>query len=100
MRIEVRIFPPRKAQTERGGVRDSDPPRWYPVIDFRQRNDCPECLNFCLFGVYSVHAAGPVGEEQPDACRPGCRKRPDRKNSALVNDLGGAVQWQSAGTNG
>lgn len=47
-------------------------PRWYPVIDFQECNDCLECLNFCLFGVYSVDAAGRPWVEQPDACRPGC----------------------------
>lgn len=47
-------------------------PRWYPVIDFHECNDCLECLNFCLFGVYSVDAAGRPRVEQPDACRPGC----------------------------
>ncbi len=47
-------------------------PRWYPVLDFHECNDCLECLNFCLFGVYSVDSAGRPWVEQPDACRPGC----------------------------
>ncbi len=47
-------------------------PRWYPVIDFHLCTDCMECLNFCLFGVYGVDAAGRPWVEQPDACRPGC----------------------------
>lgn len=46
--------------------------RWYPVIDFDQCNDCLECLNFCLFGVYSVDGASRPWVEHPEACRPGC----------------------------
>ena len=46
--------------------------RWYPVIDLERCTDCKECLNFCLFGVYSLDAAGGTMVEQPDACRPGC----------------------------
>jgi hypothetical protein len=47
-------------------------PRWYPVLDRDRCNDCKECLNFCLFGVYSLDARGSILVEQPDACRPGC----------------------------
>lgn len=47
-------------------------PRWYPVVDFDRCNNCLECLNFCLFGVYGLDAAGAITVEQPDACRPGC----------------------------
>ncbi len=46
--------------------------RWYPVIDLERCTDCKECLNFCLFGVFSLDAAGETMVEQPDACRPGC----------------------------
>jgi hypothetical protein len=51
---------------------ESTRPRWYPVVDFDRCNDCLECLNFCLFGVYGLDAAGAITVEQPDACRPGC----------------------------
>lgn len=47
-------------------------PRWYPVVDFSRCTNCLECLNFCLFGVYSVDTAQGILIEQPDACRPGC----------------------------
>jgi len=47
-------------------------PRWYPVVDFSRCTNCLECLNFCLFGVYSVDTANAILIEQPDACRPGC----------------------------
>lgn len=46
--------------------------RWYPVIDRQRCSGCLECLNFCLFGVYGVDAAGGLLIEQPDACRAGC----------------------------
>jgi NAD-dependent dihydropyrimidine dehydrogenase PreA subunit len=46
--------------------------RWYPVIDFSRCTNCLECLDFCLFGVYSVDEAGQVFVELPDQCRKGC----------------------------
>lgn len=47
-------------------------PRWYPVVDASRCVNCLECLNFCLFGVYSTDTAGRLFVETPDACRPGC----------------------------
>jgi NAD-dependent dihydropyrimidine dehydrogenase PreA subunit len=46
--------------------------RWYPVIDYRRCENCLECLNFCLFGVFGLDEAGRIFVEQPDACRDGC----------------------------
>jgi NAD-dependent dihydropyrimidine dehydrogenase PreA subunit len=46
--------------------------RWYPVVDFSRCTNCLECLNFCLFGVYSLDPRQAILVEQPDACRPGC----------------------------
>jgi NAD-dependent dihydropyrimidine dehydrogenase PreA subunit len=46
--------------------------RWYPVIDFDRCTNCLECLNFCLFGVYSLDDRDAILVEQPDACRNGC----------------------------
>ncbi|MEE8452139.1 MAG: ferredoxin family protein, partial [Thermoguttaceae bacterium] len=46
--------------------------RWYPVIDYGRCQNCLECLNFCLFGVYGVDASDRILVEQPDACRAGC----------------------------
>lgn len=46
--------------------------RWYPVIDYGRCENCLECLNFCLFGVFGLDAENRVIAEQPDACRPGC----------------------------
>ncbi|MCS7166479.1 MAG: ferredoxin family protein [Gemmatales bacterium] len=46
--------------------------RWYPVIDYSRCTNCLECLNFCLFGVYSVTADGLIYVNQQDECRKGC----------------------------
>ncbi len=46
--------------------------RWYPVIDFDRCNNCLECLNFCLFGVYGLDEENSILLELPDACRAGC----------------------------
>jgi NAD-dependent dihydropyrimidine dehydrogenase PreA subunit len=58
-----------------GHVKVVDEPtrqRWYPVIDYGRCENCLECLNFCLFGVFGLDAENRVVAEQPDACRPGC----------------------------
>ena len=54
------------------GVEEATQPRWYPVVDYERCNHCLECLNFCLFGVFSVDTSGGLIVEQPDACRDGC----------------------------
>lgn len=46
--------------------------RWYPVIDYDRCQNCMECLNFCLFGVFGIDDSEQILVEQPDACRPGC----------------------------
>lgn len=46
--------------------------RWYPVIDYSRCTNCLECLNFCLFGVYSVTEDGLIYVEHQDECRKGC----------------------------
>lgn len=46
--------------------------RWYPVIDYGRCNQCMECLDFCLFGVYDVDDDGHVVVESPDNCKKGC----------------------------
>lgn len=47
-------------------------PRWYPVIDYERCVSCKQCLDFCLFGVYSLDAEGQVRATSPDNCKPGC----------------------------
>lgn len=46
--------------------------RWYPVIDDGRCENCLECLNFCLFGVFGLDERERLFVEQPDACRDGC----------------------------
>lgn len=46
--------------------------RWYPVLDVSLCRNCRNCLQFCLFGVYSLDEAGHVAATQPDRCKPGC----------------------------
>jgi len=53
-------------------VQETATSRWYPVIDFERCTNCLECLNFCLFGVFSVDESELLLIEQPDACRNGC----------------------------
>ena len=47
-------------------------PRWYPVVDRERCTSCCECLNFCLFGVYSLEGDEQLAVDQPNMCRPGC----------------------------
>ena len=46
--------------------------RWYPVLDQERCQGCGHCLQYCLFGVYELDAAGRVVVAQPDRCKPGC----------------------------
>ena len=46
--------------------------RWYPVVDYGRCQNCGECAEFCLFGVYGKRADGTVIAENPEACKPGC----------------------------
>jgi len=47
-------------------------PRWYPVIDYDQCTNCMECMDFCLFGVYSVDHAATLRVAAQDQCRLDC----------------------------
>jgi NAD-dependent dihydropyrimidine dehydrogenase PreA subunit len=51
---------------------ETPPPRWYPIIDDSKCTTCLECVNYCLFGVYSIGNDSRPFVEQPDACRDGC----------------------------
>ncbi len=46
--------------------------RWYPIIDEQVCQNCLECVNFCLFGVYTIQENQTPLVEQPDQCRDGC----------------------------
>jgi hypothetical protein len=45
--------------------------RWYPVVDASRCQNCRKCLDFCLFGVYSLRD-GKVVVSSPDNCKNGC----------------------------
>lgn len=45
---------------------------WFPVIDRARCTNCKQCLNFCLFGTYSLNSSGEVVVSQPRACKNNC----------------------------
>lgn len=51
---------------------DGDWKPWYPVIDYDLCTSCQKCLNFCLFGVYSLNDNAEVIAENPDKCKDLC----------------------------
>lgn len=44
---------------------------WFPVIDMDRCVQCKKCVDFCMFGVYSMDA-DQVCVTQPDACKTDC----------------------------
>jgi Pyruvate/2-oxoacid:ferredoxin oxidoreductase delta subunit len=46
--------------------------RWHPVVDKDLCNNCGQCFQFCLFGVYMRDDAQNVTVRNPDSCKPGC----------------------------
>ena len=55
-------------------VEMSRPPikRWYPIIDENVCVSCLECVNYCLFGVYTIDRNNRPLVTKPDSCRDGC----------------------------
>jgi NAD-dependent dihydropyrimidine dehydrogenase PreA subunit len=45
---------------------------WFPTIDYSRCTHCRQCLNFCLFGVYTGDAADKVQVARPANCKTGC----------------------------
>jgi len=45
---------------------------WFPVIDYDRCVNCKQCLNFCLFGVYSLDSEGQIKVERPSNCKTNC----------------------------
>lgn len=45
---------------------------WFPVIDYDRCKNCKQCLNFCLFGVYSQNDEEMVEVTRPQKCKTGC----------------------------
>lgn len=46
--------------------------RWYPIVDKELCNNCGQCLQFCLFSVYTHDEAQHVIASNPDSCKTGC----------------------------
>ena len=45
---------------------------WFPVIDYDRCQNCAQCMNFCLFGVYALSPGGKVVVEKPENCKTNC----------------------------
>jgi len=45
---------------------------WFPVIDYDRCENCKQCLNFCLFGVYELSADQQVRVAKPENCKTNC----------------------------
>ncbi|MHB1458249.1 MAG: ATP-binding protein, partial [Armatimonadota bacterium] len=46
--------------------------RWYPVIDSSLCANCGNCLQFCIFNVYTYDESHRVTATNPDNCKTGC----------------------------
>ncbi len=45
---------------------------WFPVIDYDRCVNCKQCLNFCLFGTFSLSDEGSVMVSSPSSCKTNC----------------------------
>jgi NAD-dependent dihydropyrimidine dehydrogenase PreA subunit len=45
---------------------------WFPVIDYDRCTDCRQCLDFCLFGVYTASDDNKVHVTNPTRCKTDC----------------------------
>jgi len=45
---------------------------WFPVIDYDRCQNCKQCMNFCLFGVYGLSQQGKVEVQKPANCKTNC----------------------------
>ncbi|MDP6636210.1 MAG: ferredoxin family protein [Phycisphaerae bacterium] len=53
-------------------VHDTDWPPWFPVIDRDRCVDCLQCLNFCLFGTFTLSPDKKAIVSKPAACKNLC----------------------------
>ena len=58
-------------RSEKETVSGSAWPSWYPVIDYKRCNNCMQCADFCLFGVYSK-TGSQVKVVNPQGCKNNC----------------------------
>jgi NAD-dependent dihydropyrimidine dehydrogenase PreA subunit len=52
-------------------LKDSKP-GWFPVIDRDRCDNCTECYEFCIFGVFEINRDGYVIVKNPDKCVDNC----------------------------
>ncbi len=45
---------------------------WFPVVDYDRCENCKQCMNFCLFGVYGLSDEGRVEVQNPAGCKTNC----------------------------
>jgi len=45
---------------------------WFPIIDYKRCQNCKQCLNFCLFGVYETDKQGKIRVAKPQNCKNNC----------------------------
>ena len=45
---------------------------WFPVIDYDRCQNCRQCQQFCLFGVYATNGNGRVSVVRPEKCKTNC----------------------------
>jgi Pyruvate/2-oxoacid:ferredoxin oxidoreductase delta subunit len=60
------------ADLEAAGGREGAWVPWFPVIDYGRCKACKQCLNFCLFGTYSLDEEGRVRVASPAKCKTNC----------------------------
>ncbi len=59
-------------RTDIYSARTEDWVPWFPVIDYDRCGNCKQCLNFCLFGVYSLCDEEKVQVVNPANCKTNC----------------------------
>jgi len=45
---------------------------WFPVIDYSRCRNCGQCLNFCLFDVFTSTEEGRIRASNPQGCKNNC----------------------------
>ena len=61
---------------------DPDWQPWFPIIDYDRCKNCKQCLNFCLFGVYSLKLKGSDPFSADDA-----QQKPQRGDNTVAGGV-------------
>ena len=75
MMISVRLGSDSHVLSGGGSIRElhsNARERWYPVIDPSLCANCGNCLQFCIFNVYTYDESHKVTATNPDNCKTGC----------------------------